>query len=137
MLKNNINPRHYVALISVAVVFVIFLGMAASRRTVQVVPSNQVSMPDHPNVMHSDLYWSPLDECSDGGSIDMAECRPAQISSLQSALDGAADGTILRVDSQIKSDQSSADASAVSEKAQVRDINILHYQDKSTPPIMK
>jgi len=78
MVKNNTTLQHRITLISVAAILVISLGVVAYAKWVPVVPSDeltrpdftnvvgpepsdQISIPEPQNVMHSDSFWSPLD----------------------------------------------------------------------------
>jgi len=122
MLKTNLSISNSISMISVAIVLAIALGAVANVKSATGTPNRELSALDRPtksanpeNVMHSDLYWSPLDECSNAGSIGGTDCRQANLPSIQSSIDLTRELTTLRTNSRQKSDQPFADAPQVSE----------------------
>lgn len=122
MLKTNTSISNTISLISLAIVLVIALGAVANVKLATGTPNRELSALDQPtksanpdNVMHSDLYWSPLDECSNAGLIDGTDCRQANLPSMQSSIDLTKEMTTLRTNSRQKPDQPFADAPQVNE----------------------
>jgi hypothetical protein len=83
MAKNKNLAPDPIAWISFVAALAISLGVVAHAKLVPVVPNNSAGVPELQNVMHSDLYWSPLDECSEGGLADTADCHATEMTSTQ------------------------------------------------------
>jgi hypothetical protein len=110
MSKNITTLPSQIVMMSVAVSLVIALKADTYIQAAPVRPTNQSRASDPIDVMHSDSYWSPLDECPEARSTDAAGCHPVHLPSLLASLERSPDATPLISKSRVDLEKSSAAA---------------------------